>query len=281
MNARTEQIIRAVYECCYLSTSDIWRIFYPQARIQASSRKVKRLTEHTYLERVYNPKKKEYLYRIGEMGIELIAALSGMEKGEIKKIVLLRDRETPLILLDHALQCADIQMQIKAALINHRLAQLKRYISWGDYALNEDGKLVKILLQNVFHPTLKRYVAVLSDGCFIIEGKDRFAGYESLFFLEIDRSTEPLGKIAQKIYKYHLLLAQKKFLAYGNFKSFKVLFITTSSKRITSIRETLSGTEGMQMLLFSTFAEITARNFFDDTIWMTPGGELKSIIKSE
>jgi len=60
MNARTEQIIRAVYECCYLSTSDIWRIFYPQARIQASSRKVKRLTEHTYLERVYNPKKKEW-----------------------------------------------------------------------------------------------------------------------------------------------------------------------------------------------------------------------------
>ena len=65
-----------------------------------------------------------------------------------------------------------------------------------------------MLLQNVFNPTLKRYVPLISDGAFIIEGQGFYEGFASLFFLEIDLSTEPLGRIAQK-YSRLLTDAQK------------------------------------------------------------------------
>jgi hypothetical protein len=120
-----------------------------------------------------------------------------------------------------------------------------------------------------FLEPLTASIPLIPDGYFEIESVDGI----SSSFLEIDLGTEPLKVWEGKARHYVQLAISGEYSRIFRRKQFRVLVLTTTEKRMQSIRETvLPITE--KIFRFSTF-EIIEREGFWSPIWLRPFGDLK------
>ena len=113
-------------------------------------------------------------------------------------------------------------------------------------------------------------------------------GYR-LFFLEADRGTESYPEIAEKQRGYFQyartadpinpgkLLWQR----YGKMRDFRVLFVTTSEKRIAGLRNALQEEPGFELAAFTTSEAVNTSNMVFDQIWVVPSNEQATLLRTE
>lgn len=108
-----------------------------------------------------------------------------------------------------------------------------------------------------------------------------------LFFLEADRGSESVREIALKQEGYfHLQNAtdreapnQYLWQRYGPAHDFRVLFVTTTARRVEVLRRQLGALPGFSLMAFSTTAAVKARNVVLEAVWETAIGR-KALLRS-
>jgi hypothetical protein len=107
-----------------------------------------------------------------------------------------------------------------------------------------------------------------------------------LFLLEADRGSESVQEIALKQAGYFHLQnapdpgnqAQRLWQRYGPVRDFRVLFVTTTPRRVEVLRRQLAELPGFELMAFSTVSEVRALNTVLEPIWATADG-LKALLR--
>ena len=113
----------------------------------------------------------------------------------------------------------------------------------------------------------KQSYTVYPDALIILRGKGEYAKFQKLYFLEVDRSTEGLRIIQDKVIGYNLYRRENVFKKFGAFDDFQVLFQAPSQKRAGNIRQALTDLEGTESVWVTSADQVTEDSILGSTIW--------------
>lgn len=113
--------------------------------------------------------------------------------------------------------------------------------------------------------------------------------HQRLFFLEADRGYESRSMIAEKQRAYAQYAQYpdpndpQRYLwqRYGDMADFRVLFVTTSHRRIQTLEKVLRAQPGFSLVAFTTEADLKSHHFFYDPIWRVEGDSPRPLLKPE
>ena len=112
-------------------------------------------------------------------------------------------------------------------------------------------------------------------------------GTHRLFLLEADRGTESYTEITEKLRGYRYYAEKRdpadpgKFLwqRYGPVRDFRALFVTTTQKRMESLRASLSKEPGFGLAAFADFAQVCDRNICFEEVWKVEDGSFQPLLR--
>jgi hypothetical protein len=279
---RDVEILRAVNRYRYLRTGQIRRLVFPENTTEQSARRrLKYLFHNGYLGRVMpfvrvgegSSETAYYLDRAGrdilQQGGEEIAAYAA--GGQVKHQFL-----------DHALDISEFRVHLELALADHPAVEIHRFTADFEvkaHTTDAVGKRRYKLFDEVAHPVSKESYVVYPDALIVLRGKGSLEQYQRLYFVEIDRGTEGLNVIKDKIIGYSLYLKQNVFAKFGKFKGFVVLFQTNSKKRADNIRHFLTGVDGAELVWITDASQVTQETIATAPIWQDHERKARAILK--
>lgn len=283
LTTRDLEIIRSVNQFRFLKPSQLQRLLFPETKqIRSVQRRLTGLFDHQYLNRIVPPLPieggaMEMVYYLGENGIALL------EKLDVQTAPYSRNADVKSIFLDHTFEIGDFQLALTLALKNHPKTELVRFIP--DYALNTrvdtaTGGERYYLRDRVSEGQGRPVYIVYPDALIVLGGIGEYQKYQSLYFLEVDRSTESLDRIKEKVTGYKLYHRQGIHKRFGEFKDFTVLFQAKSQARINNIRKHLVEVAGAELFWYTTRNQVTPETITLAPIWQNQAGEPRSILKS-
>ncbi len=284
---RDIEIIHAVNRYRYLRTGQIQRLLFPEnGSIQSCRRRLRNLSDlgHRYLAKI------EPYVQIGKGSAETAYYLD--KQGE----ALLKEFGNPLIsytrrssgqvkhhFLDHALDLSEFRLVLERALLHHSTITLHRFTA--DFEIKEHtqtalGKKSYKLYHELIHPHHPQPFIVYPDALIILAGKDEHHSKQRLYFLEIDRGTEGMKVIRNKVIGYALYSDQRVFAKFGKFARFRVLIQTHSEKRTENMRKALIGTQGESLVWITSVPRVTEETLLHASIWEDTQGQSHPILKT-
>ncbi len=263
LTERDKKIIVAVYENRFLRRDQIERLFF--SNTSACNHRLMKLYQHKYLDRLYKPVdfgSSQAVYALDKRGADVVQQL-GIEGNKIRWSR--RQNKVEFLFLEHTLAVSEFR-------VNLELAIRKR----GDVQLLFWKRGSKEFYDRVPDPEGKRkYLTVTPDAFFGIktpEGK-------SYFFLEIDMGTETNTRFKRKIQAYQQYWKTERYAKSFGFKSFRLLTVTTGSRRLKNLLKTTYDTGGRNMFLFTLTEQIIEETVLK-TIWRRPtSGKFISILE--
>lgn len=279
---RDIEILKAVNRCRYLKTSQIKKlVFADNKTIQPTRRRLKYLYHNKFLDRVVpfvqiGKGEAETAYFLDKEGTELL------KDSEEEIYVYSKTGQVKHHFLSHALGISEFRINLEIALKNHTVIDLKRFTA--DFEIKAHtkeavGKKIYKLFDEVTHPINKGRYIVYPDALIVFQGKGKYSEYQKLFFLEIDRGTEGLSRIQNKIVGYHIYFQQKIFTKFGKFKDFTILLQTNSTKRAQNIRKSLTDLNGTQFLWITTHNKANEKTILHNPIWQDHELNMRSLLK--
>ena len=279
---RDIEILRAVNRYRYLRTGQIKRlVFSENTTEQSARRRLKHLFHNGYLGRVMpfvrvgegSSETAYYVDKAGrdilqQAGEEIAAYATG---GQVKHQFL-----------DHALDISEFHVHLELALSVHPTVEIHRFTADFEvktHTANAIGKRRYKLFDEVAHPITKESYVVYPDALIVLKGKGSLEQYQRLYFVEIDRGTEGLNVIKDKIIGYSLYLKQNVFAKFGKFKTFTVLLQTNSAKRAENIRHHLTGVDGSELVWVSDAGQVKQETIATSPIWQDHELKMRAILK--
>ena len=209
---RDHEILSTVLDFGMLSTEQASRLLFPS--LSRARKRLRLLWGHGLLTRHVRP------VRMGEGSSALLYTLT--RKGHTAMSVSDRpDRPVCNVrksLAEHALRINDFRTALTIAL---RRTEGLRMRTWGQ------GRELRFSAATV-GPHGPRTVPIVPDAFFIIDG----AGQDFCYFLEVDRGTTDHGRIRTKLEAYASLWRSKAASLQLGIRSFRVLYVTTTEKRL-------------------------------------------------
>jgi len=268
----------SVYKYRYLATSQIQRLHFPDST-QMAYRRLRILTRNGYLESFTTPGMDERVFHLGKKGAELVAERLHLPPEHLSWT---RSTRTPkdYYFLRHFLQLNDFRIVLTQACENSADVELLGFIPEYYGQKTEKGGVRKYIRDVIFDiQDLSQKINHTPDGVFALQKGDKPA----LFFVEIDRGTEVLTNEdkgflkAIRFYLNSLVDEEHKYQRYqedfhcGSFQVFRVLFLTTSEKRLENMRQAVSQlpfhrAQAKRYVWLSTFDQITPERLFK-AIW--------------
>ena len=144
---------------------------------------------------------------------------------------------------------------------------------------NAIGKRRYRLFDEVHDPIGKRKIVVHPDLMFILRSEGSKV-FQKLYFVEIDRGTEGLRVIQDKLTGYHLYQREKVFRKFGDFDDFRVMFQTTSAKRQKNMSKIADDFREHMEIWCTEHSLVTDQTILSSAIWETGQDEPQSILKS-
>ena len=281
---RDIEILRAVNRYRYLRTGQIKRLVFPENTTEQSARRrLKYLFHNGYLGRVMpfvrvgegSSETAYYVDKAGrdilqQAGEEIAAYATG---GQVKHQFL-----------DHALDISEFRVHLELALADHPTVEMHRFTADFEvktHTANAIGKRRYKLFDEVAHPVTKESYVVYPDALIVLKGKGSLEQYQRLYFVEIDRGTEGLNVIKDKIIGYSLYLKQNVFAKFGKFKTFVVLLQTNSAKRAENIRHFLTGIDGAELVWISEAGQVKQETIVISPIWQDHELKMRTILKGQ
>jgi hypothetical protein len=283
LTARDLDILRAVHRCRYLKTSQIQRLVFPDCRtVQSARRRLKYLYHNGYLGRVapllvFGKGGGETAYYLDRPGAELLAG-----EGD-PSLAVARAGRVQHRFLEHALDLAEFRVQLERALLAHPVVTLQRFTA--DFELKAHteaaiGKKRYQLYDDVVHPTNRQRYIVYPDALIVLQGKDAFADFRRLFFLEIDRGSEGLHVIRDKVIGYNLYRRLDVYKKFGPFDRFRVLLQTSSPRRAAHLRTALTDLEGADLVWLTDVFQVREQTLLAAPIWTDSAGVARTLLKA-
>jgi hypothetical protein len=280
---RDFDILKAVNNCRYLRASQIKRVVFPENKdLQATRRRLKYLFHNGYLDRLEPIMPRgtgsgEIAYFLDRKGAELLES-----EGE-KIYSYAQNNKVKHQFLNHALDLSEFWINISLSLKDHPHVFLHRFTfdyELKTYAQKETGRKIYKLFDEVIHPVNRKRYVVYPDALIILKGKGEYHNFQRLYFLEIDRGTERLDIVRDKVIGYNIYKRENLFKKYGNFEDFKVLIQTNSEKRAQNMRNHFLNLEGSDFTWISNVRKVDQNTVLHAPIWTDHKFEPRQILKS-
>lgn len=273
LTERDKRIILAVYENRYISRNQIRSLFFNVTSM--TNERLMRLYQHGYLDRLYPPVSfgsTQAVYGLDRKGAELVAKELGVEREAInwKK----RNAKVEFLFLEHTLAISEFRVGLELAAKERDDIQI---LFWKGQGKSLNGRVKDLAVKS-------KYLVVTPDAFFGILTPNGLSTEASAkagkayFFLEVDLGTESNQRFRKKIIAYRQYWKTGKYQEKYGFKSFRVLTITTSEKRLNNLVATAKDCGAKGMFIFTT-QDLTKPNKIFDNIWLTPvNSEFTSIV---
>lgn len=289
LTERDWEILRMLNRYRYARTSQVSRLlFSATASPQMARRRLRNLADPAYR---YAEQIKPYVqigngsaecaWHLDRSGWELLRALGD------ELVAYPRHRRSGRVrhdFLAHALDLSEFRLVLELALRNHPVIGLHRFT--GQHELKRQvtaaiGTDAYLLSDGVTDPHAMqgRTYKVHPDALVVLKGKGTFADARQLYFVEIDRGTESLGILREKVIGYGLYHELDIYRKYGHFNGFLVLFQTSSPRRADNLRRALAGTRGAELVWVTDSARVTEATVLSAPIWLDQRGERKTLLK--
>lgn len=287
MTERDIAILQAVNRYRYLRTSQIKRLLFAgNTTKQSVLKRLRCLSDpgYAYLQKIQpyvqaGRAAPETAYFLGRAGIELLKA-----QGE--KVLSYAHGNSGRVkhhFLEHALELSEFRTKLELALRQAPSVALQRFTA--DFELKEQGaKGMGLKGYKLYHTVedapSRRSFEVYPDALIILRGTGDHESVQRLYFLEVDRGTEPLELVRQKIFGYHYFRQQGVFRKYGCFHQdrFRVLLQTGSPKRAANIRAALQGSDGEDLVLITAAEQVREETILKQPIWERISGRKFSLV---
>ena len=278
LTERDTQTVMSGYKYRYLSTSQIQRLHFPGST-QMAYRRLRILAGNGYLESFTTPGIDEQVFHLGQKGAELVADHLQIP---LRDLNWTQPTRTPkdYYFLRHFLQLNDFRIVLTQACERAEDIQLLGFIPEYIGQKTDSGGVRKYIRDVVCDmQDLSQKLNHTPDGVFALQKE----GKPALFFVEIDRGTEVLTNEdkgflkAIRFYLNYLVDEEQKYQRYRQdfdcapFQVFRVLFVTTSEKRLENMRQAVSGLpfhrgQAKRFVWLATFEQVTPETVFGD-IW--------------
>ena len=275
LTERDLRIIQAVYEYRALTTSQIETLFFPggtPGQRNQCQRRLKKLFHNGYLWRGEQPIKpteearKPLVYRIDKGALEILPGLLEVEPEDIDWHP--RERTVSDRGLNHLLKTNDVRVALTAAADQHDM-------------LVENWKDERILKREHAHEKVQisgpqggTYQAtIIPDGYFQLAIPDGDNYKRAHQFLEVDLATEVVRAttqardFARKVKGYIAYYSSGRYKKRYQTKSMRVLTVTTSERRLQSLKSATEEIGGKKIFWFTTFDQITPQTALTEPIW--------------
>lgn len=261
---RDKEILSRVWEDRMLFTSQIARIFF-RGKTGWNIR-LRKLWENGYLDRYFLPTlmfhgSTEALYLLGRKGVDIAAAMLGLERTEILRGLSHLKRKVRnhsfLLSLDHILAMADFRITFEEAIESQPDVSLE---GWIPERLCEDS-------YQFWRGTEKIQGKIRPDGyCQCRYGEKIYS-----FFIEVDLGTMSSKAIAHKVQRYLDYSESGRYESRFGVRFFRVLMATTTSQRMANLKRTTEERTDT-IFWFTTLDQVQQGRVFEQ-IWTRAGWE--------
>lgn len=278
-------VLKAVNRYRYLRTGQIKRLLFPEtATLQTTRRRLRKLSHPSwrYLGRIgpeaqLGDERSEMAFFLDEPGAELLAGI-----GEtVIPYPRARTGGAGHFFLDHALGISEFRVSLELALQDETDIRLHRFVHESELKthLRRGIKKDAYKLYHRFpHPRTQREYVVHPDALIVLAAA-RKQEQRRLFFLEVDRGTEPLRIIRDKVIGYHLLRESGVFRKFGDFEDFLVLTVTNSERRAGNMREALTDVPGEEDIWIAAEERITEQTVLTGAVWLAHDGQWSAVLR--
>lgn len=287
------EVCRWLWMLRVLTIDQIRRLRYYQAETGRLSspdnirKRLKRLWDAGYLAGDVLQATNERIYSLGEKGLEPLRVAYGLDQ---RRLYRPRSPETmqqlahPLMVSECAVRFvesvrgSDVELPELSPLgvpfyHTHAVADTSRKKHVERYVTQEDIQV----------PGFAEPFRIRPDLVFALARGPAWR----LFFLEADRGSESVQEIALKQAGYfHLQEAadpdhpsQRLWQRYGPVRDFRVLFVTTTARRVETLCRQLEGAPGFGLMAFANIHQLEAENAIFGRIWTVADGGRKSLLR--
>lgn len=274
-------ILQALKRYRYLRTGQIARLIFPEnSTVQSARRRLKYLFHAGLIGRLQpfiqiGQSSGETAYFLEDKAWDFIEDVGSTPRyGKVKNV-------KPQF-LEHALGVSEFRLNLELAAQDHKVVQLHRFVA--DFELKENfenlaGKHRYRLFDEVDDPISRQTHIVYPDAMFILRGRgEKYGQFQRLFFVEIDRGTEGLRVIQDKLTGYHLYKREGIFRKYGKFESFRVLFQAPGERRMENIRKLTEPFIDVVDVWTTISDTLSDNDLLGNPVWIDAGGNSKSIL---
>ena len=265
LTERDRAIVVAVYQHRYLSTTQIEALLFPPDQGQAHSTKTSRcrlrlklLYHHGFLGRLATGAQSpaahsDLVYFLDRRGADLLRREQGTD-------VQWRPRHHGLsaLFLEHTLRTNDVRIALTLA--TGRCGG--KLLAWSDEVRL---KMMNEKVPDLAHPG--RTLPFRPDAFFGIEVGEKRAR----FFLEVDRGTMTTKCFQRKVRAYLSARQTGRTQEHFGTQNFRVLTVTTSHRRLTSLQHAVEKAGGDHHFWFSTLDKISPATVLHEAIWRVAG----------
>lgn len=260
LTARDKQIIKAVWQYRFLSSSQIRELFFSSK--SKADRRLRELYDHGFIDRIAIPVvqgRGELIYALWDKGAEILSRDLGLERKELKWNRQ-RNRIQPQF-MQHELNLGGFRMAVEKETGNN--AEIK-LLFW------HNGEELRTKLRTQF--TASNFVSNKGD----LLRPDAFFGIETTkgklyFFVEVDRGTESLPVIRQKAHLYSSGYTKGGFELELGIKKFRSLFISETEDRMVKLVSATKESLCPFLFWFTSQSAVDGTALFSRKIWSVAG----------
>jgi hypothetical protein len=259
---RDREVIRAVNDHRALTQEQIQALFFT-SRSTAQFR-LQRLYQNEFLNRQFlsvvsgGPASSPAIYTLDKRGVQVVIETFGYSLKQLR----LPKGKFSWQFVEHLLKINDVRVAVAlAARANGFTLE-----EWRDETVFRAAPEYVTLSDKRGNPVKK---PVLPDGYFCLatpRGRARF-------FLEVDRGTEELSKFTPQVRVYNTYTESGQYQAAFQAKSLRILIVTSSERRLRTLKAAVVAAGGDRKYWFTTFQAITAEQVLTHPIWQTVEGE--------
>lgn len=279
---RDELILSMVSSYRFVLTGQVKRrIFYDNKDNQVPRRRLKRLCDARFLDFIEPTRNgkgsTERIFYITKIGAEYVQErFPGTHP-----VLYSKNKNINYPWLKHAISVSEFRLSLELALENHPFVQLKRFTSefeLHDNPRNFEGMHKHKLYWTFSLPNKVKTFVMYPDAMILLQGTGEFSKEKILLFLEVDRGTERLQLIRDKVTGYTLFQEKGLHKQFGVDK-FTVLFQCTSAKRSTSIIDTLFNFKGADMVWVTDRNQVQTETVLNHEIWTDCQNQKRVLLK--
>ena len=283
LTERDLTILQCLQQYRYLQTKHIQRLCFPEVTTpQSPRRRLKFLFHHRYINRLPMPivpghGSSEVVYYLDRLGYEAI------DPEELFPRQFKKNEQVKPHFLAHAVAVSEFRVGLEEALRKQSVIELHRFVPDHELKSNRKGLAGRHryrLFDEVFDPVTKDKQVVYPDAEIVLRGVGALAEHQRLYFVEIDRGTEGLGVLQDKVAAYELFRQSKKFKKKGAFDDYVVLFQTNSEARLQNMIKRFSHLEGAESVWATCTQRIAGKDLLSSPVWEKVNGEKRSILNT-
>jgi hypothetical protein len=278
LTKRDMAIINACYEYRAITSQQLQRLFFrhgtDRGQLTQCQLRLKLLYHHGYLYRDEQPTKmsdgrRPLVYFLDRKGAVMLAEYLEIPVTDLDWSSKNNAAGAKHLFIDHLLATNNVRISITLS-AQQQQATIERWLD--DKTLKSSQMKDQVTIDTT--KDKQQQIAIIPDGYFHLRDGQRDYHY----FIEADMRTMVglSGKSdrrdwAKKIRSYLIYKDSGKFQERYEAKSFRVLTVTTSEKRLQHIKQVTEEMGGMSMFWFTTFKKLSGGNALSDSIWQIAG----------